>query len=111
MRGLVIAAVLLAAACRGHEDNEIDDVVGETCETDGECAERCFRAEELPGGFCSLSCVHDDDCPDDTYCIAESGGVCMFACPPFECQRLGPNWFCLDRDRINGGTAFVCSGD
>ena len=109
MKSIVILTALLVAAC-GHDEGDIDDVVGAACSSDRQCDTRCFIGGDFPGGFCSLSCATDNDCPGDTYCMQEAGGVCMFACPAFDCQRLGPGWSCHDRDRLNGGKINVCSG-
>jgi len=114
MRSLAVVCALFAAtACGGHRDGQIDDVIGAACTRDDDCAERCFiDPNDLPQGFCSVRCVSDNDCPDDTYCMAENEGICMFACPEFDCSRLGLGWFCRERSRINGaGTVHVCSGD
>lgn len=110
MKLFVSLCVVVAAACGGHGAGDIDEVVGASCTSDRDCAHRCFQDSDLPDGFCSLSCVTDNDCPIDTYCMSESGGMCMFACPPFDCSRLGAGWFCRDRGRRNGGSLNVCSG-
>jgi hypothetical protein len=111
MRSLAFICALFVAACGGHELGEIDDVVGSSCATDRDCDSRCYRGDDFPGGFCSLPCASDNDCPGDTFCMSESGGVCMFACPAFDCRRLGSDWECRDKSRQNGGRANVCSGD
>jgi hypothetical protein len=41
----------------------------------------------------------------------EDGGVCLFACPAFDCSRLGNGWECRDRDRVSGGQIHVCFGN
>jgi hypothetical protein len=109
MRSLVLTCLLAVAAC-GHDDGDIDELVGATCSDDRDCDERCFLGGDFPGGFCSIICDTDNDCPDDTFCMEESGGVCMFACPPFDCDRLGGGWSCRDRSRKSGGSVNVCSG-
>jgi hypothetical protein len=111
MKFLVILCALFVTACGGHGEGEIDDVVGAACGSDRDCEARCYIGGDFPGGFCSLPCASDNDCPTDTYCMSESGGVCMFACPAFDCTRLGPGWECRDRSRQNGGSVNVCSGD
>ena len=42
--------------------------------------------------------------------VQVAGGVCMFACPEFDCSRLGPGWSCENKNRQNGGEIRVCSG-
>jgi len=110
MRALVILSALFVVGCGGHDEGEIDEVIGATCANDRDCDFRCYTGGDFPGGFCSVSCASDNDCPTDTYCMSESGGVCMFACPAFDCRRLGRDWSCRDRSRQNGGNIEVCSG-
>jgi hypothetical protein len=108
MKHIILISVLLAGC--GHGDGSIDSTIGDPCFSDRNCDQSCYMGGDFPGGFCSLSCIDDLDCPGDSYCMAAAGGVCMFYCPPFDCSRLGPGWQCRERSRRNGGTAFVCSG-
>jgi hypothetical protein len=110
MKSFVLLFGLLVGAC-GHGDGDIDETVGDSCATDRDCDDRCFTGGDFPGGFCSLGCSSDNDCPGDTYCMESSGGVCMFACPAFDCSRLGPGWRCDNEKRRNGGEISVCTGD
>jgi len=104
-----IVWIALLVGC-GHGNGDIDSTIGAACLSDRDCEDRCYRDEDLPHGFCSRPCIDDLDCTADTYCMAESGGICMYFCPPFECSRLGVEWTCRERGRINGGNIFVCSG-
>lgn len=110
MKSLIVVCVLAAAAC-GHGDGDIDQTVGDSCVDDRDCEDRCFLGGDFPGGFCSLACETDNDCPGDTFCMSESGGVCMYACPPFDCSRLGNDWECRSKSRKNGGDVNVCAGN
>lgn len=110
MRLFVIVGALVIAACGGHDPGDIDEVVGATCASDRECEVRCYLGGAFPDGFCSLPCESDNECPVDTHCMSESGGVCMFTCPELNCDRLGPGWECRDKSRKNGGNISVCSG-
>lgn len=110
MKSFVILCALFVTACGGHGEGDIDPVVGAACASDRDCESRCYIGGDFPGGFCSMSCASDNDCPGDTYCMSESGGVCMFSCPAFDCSRLGAGWECHDRERQNGGKVNVCSG-
>lgn len=110
MRYLVSLFVVLVA-CGGHDLGDIDDVVGAACVDDRDCAYRCYKGREFPGGFCSIPCASDRDCPADTYCMENSGGVCMFVCPEFDCDRLGRGWECRNRSRRGGGNIEVCTGN
>lgn len=109
----LLTAILLVTGVLGcgRRDGDIDTTIGESCLDDRDCDHRCYLGGHFPGGFCSLECADDGDCPGDTYCMADSGGVCMYVCPPFDCSRLGTGWQCRERDRRNGGTIDVCSGD
>jgi hypothetical protein len=111
MKSLVIASLVVAAACGGHGEGDIDELVGAACTSDRDCESRCYLDNnDYPGGFCSLSCQSDNDCPIDTYCMSQSGGVCLFACPPFDCARLGPEWECHQKARVHNGSVSVCVG-
>jgi len=109
MKRLILCA-LFTAAC-GHGTGSIDKTEGAACLSDRDCDHLCYQGGHFPGGFCSVPCRTDLDCPDDSLCMSDSGGVCMFVCPPFDCARLGPGWSCRERDQLGGGHADVCSGD
>jgi hypothetical protein len=116
MRSFVIASLLLlvgtVTGCGGHGEGDIDNVIGQSCTSDRDCDARCYMDPgDFPGGICSLPCSSDNDCPSDTYCMKKSEGVCLFACPEFDCSRLGAGWSCRDKERLNGGTVSVCIGD
>jgi hypothetical protein len=111
MKQIVFLSAILCAACGGHSAGDIDEVIGDTCIDDRDCADRCYRDSDFPGGFCSRPCVSDRDCPSDTYCMSTNGGVCMFACDAIDCDRLGPDWQCRSKSRVGGGDISVCSGD
>lgn len=109
MRFLLLA---LLVGCTGHSSGSIDQVVGAACAADRDCANRCFLdSQDFPGGFCSNACTSDADCPGDTVCVGQAGGVCLFTCPPMDCNSLGPRWHCSDKDLVGGGKASVCTGD
>lgn len=105
-----LLAMLVFAAC-GHSSGDIDNLVGTACSRDADCARQCYVGGAYPGGFCSVPCASDADCPGDTVCIDKSGGVCLFACPQFDCSRLGPGWRCNNKDLVSGGSENVCVGD
>ena len=109
MKSFVILCGLLVGAC-GHDDGDIDETIGAECVDDRDCDDRCYQGGDFPGGFCSQACATDNDCPVDAYCMEQEGGVCMFVCPEFDCNRLGPGWECKSKHRQNGGDISVCSG-
>lgn len=112
MKTILCALALALAACGGHDLGSIDTTIGAGCSSDRNCDNRCFldNNDNFPGGFCSLPCLSDRDCPGDTYCVDHQGGVCMFICPAFNCALLGPGWACKDVDHLGGGKVNVCSG-
>jgi len=101
----------LIVGCAGHSSGSVDDVIGAGCAVDRDCANRCYTGPEFPGGFCSRSCTADADCPGDAVCATQAGGVCLFACPPMDCNALGAHWHCSDQDVVGGGKAAVCNGN
>ncbi len=107
VKGFLVGLVLLVG-CGG---DQIDSFIGAECTRDSQCEERCFQGGNYPGGFCSIACASDNDCPSDTVCIEHDGGVCMFLCSELDCSRLGPRWGCHDEDRRTGGKDNVCIGD
>jgi hypothetical protein len=110
MKRLLATLIVLVAACGGHDTGDIDEVIGSACSSDRDCDTRCYLDPDFPGGICSQPCQSDLDCPADALCMSTNGGMCLFACPGFDCSRLGPGWSCRDRSRIGGGDANVCSG-
>jgi hypothetical protein len=68
-------------------------------------------SNEFPGGFCTIHCTDDTQCPHGTVCMDPAGGVCLFPCGnDVDCAFLGPGWLCQDRDRASGGHRLVCIG-
>lgn len=109
MRLISIVFVIAMAAC-GHGPGDVDETIGAACASDRECDSLCFRGGDYPGGFCSNACQSDRDCTEDAFCIDEDGGVCLFLCPEFDCDKLGPGWQCKEKDRAGGGKISVCIG-
>lgn len=109
MKSIVLLGALLLGAC-GRDPGDIDGTVGNACTSDRSCDDKCYMGGDFPGGFCSVACASDHDCPDGTFCMEAENGVCMFSCPDFDCTRLGPGWNCETHKRLNGGDLSVCSG-
>ncbi len=110
-RWIAIFASLLAlgAACGG---SDVSRAVGARCDDSSECDDRCLLLDaDFPGGFCTLSCDDDADCPDDARCVEDEGGVCLFACEAEPgCDFLGEGWSCVTRAGRPEGEARVCRG-
>jgi hypothetical protein len=111
MRIVTALAVLVLAACGGGRD--VDRLLGAKCDGDSDCEERCYGPnDDFPEGLCSYQCDVDRDCPSDAWCIDTDGGVCLFDCvDDIDCDFLGREWVCRDRDRRGGGgRERVCVG-
>lgn len=108
----LFAFVLFMLTACGRDSGDIDGFIGAACTRNSDCDERCYDDQgSFPGGFCSVACRSDADCPSDTACVDKAGGVCMFLCSAFDCGRLGAPWRCKDKDNIGGGKDNVCIGD
>lgn len=109
---LLLAGLLAIGASCGDE-GPVSRLIGARCDAHSECDERCLGPNsEYPGGFCSLSCNTNADCPADALCVDEDGGICLFECRLDEhCTFLGPAWNCMERDLVVGDTGLVCRGD
>ncbi len=108
MARFAFGLVLVIGAC-GHDSGTIDRTIGAACTADTQCDHQCFQGPNYPGGFCSLSCTGDVDCPSDAVCA--DNGVCLFACPAFDCTRLGAGWGCHNVDHFGGGRVSACIGN
>lgn len=108
MAPLLLAAVLLA----GCGNSDVSREVGARCDDSSECDDRCLLPDDgWPGGFCSLSCDDDSDCPEGTACVDDEGGVCLFRCESVpECGFLGGGWTCQARPTRPDGSVMVCIG-
>ena len=125
MKLVLIACASVALSCGGdpggiedHEPGTTDSVIGDPCTTHDDCFDRCYTdndsPSDFPGGFCSVPCTSDEQCPVDTACIDKDGGMCLFTCGTdggFDCTFLGQGWFCDDKDNFLEREIFVCIGD
>ena len=109
----VVAVCAALWADGGCVDSDVSRELGARCDVKNECGERCLApSASFPGGFCTLSCASDDDCPSRASCIDEEGGVCMFGCRIEEgCDFLGDGWSCLpEQSQSDGSQVMVCIG-
>lgn len=105
MRALMI--LVLAVTCLSCSPT--DRSVGAACRDDGDCRDRCLT--DWPGGFCTIDCRDDRDCPPDAVCSDTRGGVCLLLCrDDRECKDfLDDNHYKCDRRRnASGGNDDVC---
>jgi hypothetical protein len=103
------ALLYLLTACGEHD---VTRMIGARCDDADECDQRCLRSgDDFPGGFCTLACDSDGDCPDGSTCVAEDGGICLFTCSGDpSCSFLGTGWSCVEREGQPEGTVRVCRG-
>lgn len=96
-------AIAIAMVLAGCESSDVSRDVGARCTANAQCNAECL--EEFPGGFCSVPCDTDADCPDRTLCIATDGGVCVFGCGSDpDCTFLGSGYRCQLTDSKGAGT-------
>jgi hypothetical protein len=106
---LALAGALFGCHQCGHGDDVgwDSDLVGGGCGQDRDCVERCIEGGEFPGGTCTVSCDHDDECPQYTACMEKEGGVCLLMCDHKD--ACSPDYDCRDIDRHGeGGKTRVC---
>lgn len=108
--------IAVALLCGCGDSAEVSRSVGARCDANDECDGRCLMGATYPGGFCTISCDDDGDCPGSSRCVEVEGGVCLFSCDdPLDCEFLGTGWDCTDeaprpRDP-NMMDVKVCRGD
>jgi hypothetical protein len=104
---------ILAIALAACQSSGVSRELGARCDRSTECDERCLGpSAEWPGGFCTIACETDLDCPSDAVCLDEEGGVCAFACASDPaCAFLGAGYACrLAEARGGAGTRMACRG-
>ncbi|HWM85555.1 MAG TPA: hypothetical protein VNO33_06950 [Kofleriaceae bacterium] len=107
----LLAAAWLALGSACSVSSDLSRELGARCDSLDECAERCLDGARYPGGFCSVSCDGDDDCPDRASCADLEGGVCLYACDDAtDCEFLGPGWQCRAEPGTGAGQVMVCVG-
>ena len=102
--------VIALAAC---QSSLVSRELGARCDTSSECDDRCLMpGVDWPGGFCTIRCETDLDCPEQAACLEEEGGVCAYTCSAdLGCTFLGQGYGCKERDARGGaGTRMVCRG-
>ncbi|HTM22259.1 MAG TPA: hypothetical protein VL172_17185 [Kofleriaceae bacterium] len=103
--------VLLLAGCAVSSD--VSRSLGARCDVNDECDGRCLSpGTDYPGGFCTLDCDDDGDCPGDGVCVQEQGNVCLFPCDDAaQCEFLGAGWACVARPAAGtSDPVMVCLG-
>jgi hypothetical protein len=100
------ALLVLLAGCSVSSD--VSRSLGARCDVNDECDNRCLPpGTDTPGGFCTLDCDDDSDCPDPAACVQEQGNVCLLRCDDAaQCEFLGDGWTCGSRPAA-GSTRLV----
>ena len=99
-------AVALALLLAGCQSSDVSRELGAECTTDKDCDGVCATGGAWPDGMCTLSCSNDMDCPSETACISEMGGICAYRCTVDAlCEFLGPAYACKSE-----GQVMVCRG-
>ncbi len=110
---IVFVVVLAASASTCHQCaggvGPRGDLVGGPCDHDRHCADECLEGPAFPGGTCSVECFGDEDCPDETRCVAYAIGYCLLECDHdsncrngYDCRlwprfgELGTTEVCID---------------
>lgn len=101
------ALLLSLWGCGGESVGKDGDVVGGSC-AEGTCADgsECLTASMYPEGTCSVACSSQDDCPDGSTCVQESGGRCLLACSGDGDCRDG--YSCIEKSTEPDGHGLVC---
>jgi len=108
-----VRAALIAIALAACQSSDVSRDVGARCTEDSECNVKCLEpGADWPGGFCTVLCDSDADCPSGDRCLDEDDGVCAVSCgSDGECTFLGA-YTCESEDSKGGGTkVMVCRGD
>jgi hypothetical protein len=113
--GLVVLLGLCAApvACGTDDVGPESRMVGGRCTTNNDCVTRCLvDATDYPGGYCTVGCTTNGDCPAGSACVAREGGVCMATCRvSADCEDYGAGYQCTAQtSQSSGGAPLTCLG-
>ena len=111
----VLALVALGVAAPGCGSGDVgpsSHKVGGRCGSDGDCDKRCVTGIQFPGGYCTITCTGDKDCPGGSACVMSSNdeGICLATCQvPTDCAGYGSGYQCNRQPRQSGTMgALVC---
>jgi len=88
-------------------------MVGGRCTTDGDCVQRCLvDAAAFPGGYCTVSCTSNRDCPAGSACVARERGICLATCTvAADCEDYGAGYACARQtSQSTGNGPLACIG-
>jgi hypothetical protein len=105
LRLWLTAAVCFTVGCASPE---VSRAIGARCDTERECDDVCLTGGDHPGGFCSLTCRNDGDCPSDARCATDRS-ACLLRCSTNDdCKFLGSKWGCHSQ---SGASGKICRGN
>jgi hypothetical protein len=115
-RVALLVGLLLTAAQSSCGEDDVgpqSHMVGGRCVADSDCINRCVKGTEFPGGYCTVPCTTDNDCPGGSACAASNGGVCLATCQTTtDCKDYGTAYQCNRLSRAGGGTGvLVCAAN
>ncbi|MGN6105397.1 MAG: hypothetical protein ACTHU0_09860 [Kofleriaceae bacterium] len=109
---LRLALLVMIASC--SSDSDVSREVGARCDSKADCDDRCLaEADGYPGGFCTIGCELEEECPTRTSCIDREGGTCLWKCNlDSDCGFLGEGWVCREQPlrQFGGRPEAVCIG-
>jgi hypothetical protein len=107
-----VRSLVIALALAGCQSLDVSRDLGARCDLVKDCNERCLTGNGWPGGFCTTTCDTRADCPGNSTCIDEQGGVCAFSCArDGDCSFLGAGYTCQALDSHGAGTkVMACRG-
>jgi Cys-rich repeat protein len=84
--------------------------VGAACTATSQCASQCLVDDtRFPGGFCTVECSRDADCPSGAVCISHMSGLCAVSCRvDADCAGFGRGFSCSDDTGILGNDVLIC---
>jgi hypothetical protein len=118
LRAALALAVLIGlvgapAGCGTDDVGPESQMVGGRCTTDHDCVRRCLvDPTAFPGGYCTVSCTSNGDCPAGSACVAREGGICLATCKAAaDCADYGAGYTCAPQtSQSAGGDPRACIG-
>jgi hypothetical protein len=110
---LLLGWVGTGAGCGQDDVGPQSRMIGGRCTTDSDCVSRCLTdATTFPGGYCTVPCASNGDCPARSTCVAREGGICMATCQVTrDCSDYGAGYKCARQTSQGAGSdPLACIG-